>query len=333
MSVKFKDYYEILGVSRTASAEEIKKAYRKLARKYHPDVNKTPGAEARFKEIGEANEVLSDAEKRSRYDQLGSNWQAGQDFRPPPGFDNMHFDFQGAPGGGRGFRPQDMGGFSDFFEMLFGQKFGGQQFRGQPQGSPFGMWESGGGEEAPGRDQEAAISISLEEAYHGAVKSIRLQTTEPDARGRVQTHEKTYQVKIPAGINDGARIRLAGQGARDPRGGEAGDLYLRVQIAPHPTFKVDGHDLEVALPITPWEAALGAKVTIPTLEGNASLTLPPGTESGQRLRLRGKGHRQGKGLEPGDLIVVIKIVVPKKMSSREKDLFEELARISSFKPR
>lgn len=329
MSVKFKDYYEILGVPRTASAEDIKKTYRKLARKFHPDVNKAAGAEARFKEIGEAYEVLSDPEKRSRYDQLGANWQAGQDFRPPPGFENMHFEFHGAPGGARGFRPQDMGGFSDFFEMLFGGQMGGQPF-GTQNGSRFGRWEE---EEETGRDEEASITITLEEAFHGGTKNIRLQVSEPDARGRMQPQSKTYQVRIPAGITDGARIRLAGQGARGPRGGAAGDLYLRIQIAPHPMFKIDGHDLEVTLPISPWEAALGAKVTIPTLEGNAALTLPAGTESGQRLRLRGKGLGQGKGLEPGDLIVHVKIVVPKKLSPRERELFEELAHVSGFKPR
>ena len=329
MSIKFKDYYEILGVPRTATADEIKKAYRKLARKYHPDINKSVEAEARFKEIGEANEVLSDSEKRSRYDQLGPNWQAGQEFRPPPGFGNVHFDYQGAPGGGRGFNPQDMGGFSDFFETLFGG-----QMRGQPSGSPFGMWDQGGEEESPGgQDQEVAITISLEEAYHGITKSIRLQSPEVDARGRIQSTNKNYQVKIPTGITDGARIRLAGQGGRGPRGGAVGDLYLRVQIAPHPRFKVDGHDLEVELPITPWEAALGAKVTTPTLDGDAALTLPPGTETGQRLRLRGKGLRQGKGLEPGDLMILIRIVVPKRLTPREKELFDELARISPFKPR
>jgi len=329
MSIKFKDYYEILGVPRTATADEIKKAYRKLARKYHPDVNKSMEAEARFKEIGEANEVLSNTGKRARYDELGSNWQAGQDFRPPPGFGNVHFEYQGSPRGGRGFNPQDMGGFSDFFETLFGG-----QMRGQPAGTQFGGWDMREEEVPPvGQDQEVAITISLEEAYHGITKSIRLQSPEVDARGRIQSSSKTYQVKIPVGITDGARIRLAGQGGQGSRGGAVGDLYLRVQIAPHPRFKVNGHDLEVELPITPWEAALGAKITIPTLDGNAALTLPPGSETGQRLRLRGKGLQQGKGLEPGDLMVLIRIVVPKRLNTREKELFEELARSSSFNPR
>ena len=331
MSVKFKNYYEILGVPRTASEDDIKKAYRKLARKYHPDINKSAGAEARFKEIGEANEVLSDAGKRARYDQLGSNWQAGQDFRPPPGYENVRFDFQGAPcGAGRGFTPRDMGGFSDFFESLFGQNFNGRQT--DPR---FGMWGNADEEiQGGGLDQEAEIMISLEEACHGATKSIRLQSgPEANLSGRTPPATKNYQVKIPAGITEGARIRLAGQGAHTPRGGAAGDLYLRVKIAPHPVFRVNGHDIEVELLLAPWEAALGAKVTIPTLEGSAALTIPPGTESGQRMRLRGKGLRQGRGLEPGDLIVAIRIVVPKILTSREEELFRELARVSAFKPR
>lgn len=329
MSVKFKDYYEILGVPRTASEDEIKKAYRKLARKYHPDINKSVEAEARFKEVGEANEVLSDAGKRARYDQLGSNWQAGQEFRPPSGFENFHFEYQGSPRGGRGFNSRDMGGFSDFFESLFGS-----QFQGRPENAPSSMWGMEDAENGPeGQDQEATITISLEEAYHGATKSVRLQASEVDARGRVQSTTKTYQVKIPTGITEGARIRLAGQGSRSLRGGSSGDLYLRVQIAPHPRFKVEGHDLEVELPITPWEAALGARVTTPTLEGDATLSLPPGTETGQRLRLRGKGLRQGRGLEPGDLMVVIRIVVPKRLTPRERELFQELAKSSEFNPR
>lgn len=330
MSIKFKDYYEILGVPRNASADDIKKAYRKLARKFHPDVNKAAGAEARFKEIGEAYEVLSDTTKRSRYDKLGSSWQSGQDFRPPPGYENAHFNFRGAPHGGRAeFKGHDRDGFSDFFEMLFGQNF---QNRGAH--SPFGMWE--GSEDSSyggGQDQEAEITISLEEAYQGATKSIRLEAAAPDSSGRLRTEQKTYQVKIPAGVTDGARIRLAGQGTASPHGGRAGDLYLRVRLARHPVFTVQGADIEMELALAPWEAALGTKVTIPTLDGSASLTIAPGAESGQRMRLRGKGLRQGRGVEPGDLLVHIKIVVPRKLSTRERELFEELARISSFTPR
>ena len=330
MSVKFKDYYDILGIPRTASADDIKKTYRKLARKYHPDLNKNAGAEARFKEIGEAYEVLSDPEKRGRYDQLGRNWQAGQDFRPPPDFGGGPFEFRGAPGGGgRGFKGQDMGEFSDFFEMLFGQQFGGRSQRGAPSN----MW--GAGEEFPaqGQDHEAEIAITLEEACHGSTKNISLQTTNQDPRARTQAQTKTYQVKIPAGISEGARIRLAGQGGTGPGGGAAGDLYLTIHIAPHPIFRVEGSNLEIDCLLAPWEAALGAKVSIPTLQGQAFITIPPGTESGQRLRLRGKGLPQKRGLEPGDLVAIIRIVVPKQMSAREKSLFEELAKVSTFSPR
>lgn len=330
MSVKFKDYYEILGIPRTSSADDIKKAYRKLARKYHPDINKNAGAEARFKEIGEANEVLSDPDKRSRYDQLGRNWQSGQDFRPPSDFGGGSYAFRGAPGGGRGFKGQDMGEFSDFFEMLFGQQMGG---RGGPRGAPSNMWGAGEEFSPQGQDHEAEISITLEEACHGSTKSISLQTTSQDPRTRSHAQTRTYQVKIPAGISEGARIRLAGQGSPGSNGGAAGDLYLTIHIAPHPIFKVDGNNIEIDCLLAPWEAALGAKVSIPTLQGQAFITIPAGTESGQRLRLRGKGMPQKRGLEPGDLVAVIRIVVPKQMSAHEKSLFEELAKASTFRPR
>jgi len=329
MSVKFKDYYEILGIPRTTSAEDIKKTYRKLARKYHPDLNKNAGAEARFKEIGEAYEVLSDPDKRSRYDQLGRNWQAGQEFRPPPDFGGGPFEFHGTPGGGRGFRGQDMGEFSDFFEMLFGQNLGGRA----PRGAPSNMWGAGEEFSPQGQDHEAEISITLEEACHGSTKNISLQITNQDPRARANTQTKTYQVKIPAGISEGARIRLAGQGGPGQSGGSPGDLYLTIHITPHPVFRVDGNNLEIDCLLTPWEAALGAKVSIPTLQGQAFITIPPGTESGQRLRLRGKGLPQKRGLEPGDLVAIIRVVVPKQMSAREKALFEELAKVSTFNPR
>lgn len=329
MSVKFKDYYEILGVPRTASADDIKKTYRKLARKYHPDLNKSAGAEARFKEIGEAYEVLSDAGKRSRYDQLGHNWQAGQEFRPPPGFGGTPFEFHGTQGGGRGFKGQDMGEFSDFFEMLFGQQFGGRASRGTASN----MWGANEGFTPQGQDHEAEISISLEEACHGTTKNISLQSVQQDPRARSASQTRTYQVKIPPGITEGARIRLAGQGGSAGREGAAGDLYLTVHIEPHPLFRVEGSNLEVDCLLTPWEAALGAKVAIPTLQGKAYITIPAGTESGQRLRLRGKGIPQKRGLEAGDLVAVIRIVVPRQMTARERALFEELAKVSTFDPR
>lgn len=328
MSLKYKDYYSILGVSRSASQDDIKKAYRKLARQYHPDVNKSLSAEARFKEIGEANEVLSDAEKRKRYDQLGSNWQSGQEFRPPPEWGNVHFDFNSGraePGrkqqsrGGMG--PEDINGFSDFFETLFGRGFGGSQ-RGESRD-----WFKRRGE-----DQEAEITIPLEDAYSGAKKSITLQTSDVDEDGRMQRRTRTYDVKIPPGTGEGARIRLAGQGSEGVAGGQAGDLYLKVHIAPHELYTLKGNDLDVDLPVAPWEAVLGATVNVSTPGGTAVINLPPGCRSGQRVRLKGKGMPYGRG-EAGDLYAVIQIVVPSRLSAKEKELFVELAKVSSFNPR
>jgi len=324
MTVKFKDYYEILGVPRSAGADEIRKAYRKLALKYHPDKNKSPGAEARFKEIAEAYEVLGDPEKRKRYDQLGTNWRAGEEFRPPPGWENVRFEFHGGPEVFEDLRGGAFGGFSDFFEALFGGGLRGARAHGFEE--PLGA--------ARGQDHEAEITIDLADAYHGARKSIRLEMTEAGPNGKLHRRTRTYEVRIPPGTTEGARIRLAGQGAPGSGGGPAGDLYLTVHLAPHPRFRVLGHDLEADLPLTPWEAALGARVTVPTLEGTASLQVPPGTPSGRRLRLRGKGLPRGGTLENrGDLLAVVQIVVPPKLTPRERQLFEELARVSPFKPR
>ncbi len=323
MGVKFQDYYETLGISRSASADEIKKAYRKLAQKLHPDVNKDPAAEARFKQVNEAYEVLGDPEKRKKYDALGTNWRAGQDFRPPPGFENIHFDFQGSPGQSGSFSFEDLGGFSDFFESLFG--------------SPFSQARSGRGRgrestrAARGQDQEAELTITVEDAYHGARKTIALQAPEMTPYGEVRYKTHKYDVKIPPGTTEGSRIRLSGQGSAGPGGGEAGDLYLTVHIAPHPMYTVRDRDLEMDLPIAPWEAALGAKVNVHTLAGTVSLTIPARTQSGQKLRLRGKGLPKGK--TAGDLLVTIRIVVPDKLTSKERELFEQLARESTFRPR
>lgn len=330
MSVRFKDYYETLGVPRTASAEEIRKNYRRLARKYHPDLNKSAGAEGRFKELAEAYEVLSDAEKRKKYDALGADWQQGQEFRAPPGWENTHFAYRGAPPGGGGrMRAEDLHGFSDFFETLFGGVGGGRP--GTMGGFGTEYEDADWGQQ--GDDQEADITISLAEAYRGGRKQIELQIAEVDAHGRVQRRTRTYGVKIPPGTTDGARIRLAGQGGAGQGGRPAGDLYLRVHLAPHPQFRVQGHDVEIDLPVTPWEAALGAKVTVPTLDGKAQVHIAPGTASGMRLRLRGKGLPRGAGLEAGDLFAVVQVTVPHRLSARERELFEELARQSSFNPR
>ena len=327
MGVRFQDYYETLGVSRSATDAEIKKAYRKLAQKFHPDVNKDPGAEAKFKQIGEAYEVLKDPEKRKRYDALGANWRSGQDFTPPPGWENVHFEFRGAPGAGSGFDFQDMGGFSDFFEMLFGGGGGRRRASGggrRPMDSSFFS--------ADGEDREAEITITLEEAFHGAKKSIALEVAEPDRRGAVRRTRKQYDVRIPPGTTEGSRIRLAGQGAPS-QGGAAGDLFLVVHLAPHPLFTVHGHDLHMTLKLAPWEAALGAKIQVPAMGGNLALTIPPRTQSGQHLRLRGKGLPLGGGRGHGDLIAAIRIVVPESLTARERELFEELARNSRFNPR
>ncbi|UCG19723.1 MAG: J domain-containing protein [Deltaproteobacteria bacterium] len=318
MSVKFQDYYEILGANRNASEDEIKRAYRKLARKYHPDVNKDKGAEDKFKQINEAHEVLKDPEKRKLYDQLGPDWQAGQDFKPPPGWENVHFEF-----GGPGAEAFDFGGgFSDFFEMLFGGRMGGGGRASARQGS----WV------LRGQDHEAEIEIDLESAYHGVTRTLTLQGHEIDPQGQVHPKVQNIQVKIPPGVTDGTRIRLAGKGGEGMGGGPPGDLYLKVHIEPHPRFTLDGHNLQVEVPIAPWEAALGATVQVVTMDGAVNLKIPPGSQSGQKLRLRGKGFPK-KGGERGDLIARLKIVVPKNLTAREKELFAEMAKVSSFKAR
>jgi curved DNA-binding protein len=339
MAVKYQDYYETLGVPREASQEDIHAAYRKLARKYHPDINKGPDAEEKFKRIGEAYEVLRDPEKRKRYDALGDNWKAGQDFTPPPGWEEF-FNFRPRQGGqGRGFNYDIFGdfeespfsGFSDFFDMLFGGSLGGLRRQGQPRS---GAWGARAAADSPGQDQEAELAITLEEAYHGTRKSISLESGVPDPRspGGMKRETRTLEVRIPPGTRDGQRLRLRGQGARSSPAGPAGDLYLRVHLAPHPVFRPNGQDLEVGVPVTPWEAALGARIEVPIMGGKASLKLQPGVRSGQRLRLRGKGFPRKNGSH-GDLYVLIRIEVPDRLAPREKELFEELARVSPFKPR
>lgn len=330
--MKYLDYYAVLGIARDASADEIKKAYRKLARQYHPDVNKSAGAETRFKEINEANEVLSDPEKRKRYDALGPNWKSGQDFTPPPGWGG----FEGASSGPGGFRFEfggaPGGDFSDFFSALFGD-LGGRPRRGGRRGpSPFGGFGGFAGETgeegfAPqGRDYEATLTLTIEELFSRAPKSVSLQVPQVRPNGSMARETKTFKVRIPPGATDGTRIRLSGQGE------SGGNLYLTLRVAPHPFFQLHGHDLDLDLPISPWEAVLGTKVRIPTLEGNAALHVPPGTQGGARLRLGGKGLPSQHGSR-GDVFVNVRIAIPTRPTPREKALFEQLAKESPFQPR
>jgi curved DNA-binding protein len=323
MAVAFRDYYELLGVSRDASNEDIRSAYRKLARQYHPDVNKDPGAEDRFKEISEAYEVLSDPDKRERYDRFGANWKAGQDVSGASGFGGFGAD-NGDRGGFGGtdygdvrveFGTGGFGGrdFSDFFEGLFG---GGGPGRGRARRTA----GFDGFSTTRGTDQEAELELSLEEAARGGRRKISLG----DGRD--------YEVNIPPGVRDGQRIRLAGEGSRGAGGGPAGDLFLRVRIKPHPRFRLEGRDIYVDLPVTPWEAVLGATVEVPTLDGTSRVKVPPGSSTGRRLRLRGQGMPSAKG-DAGDLYAVVKIEVPPKPTPEERELFERLAEVSKFNPR
>ncbi|MCX5662375.1 MAG: J domain-containing protein [Planctomycetota bacterium] len=326
--MKYEDYYKVLGVVRTASQKEIQQAYRKLARQFHPDINKAKDAEARFKQVNEANEVLGDPEKRKKYDELGADWQSGQEFRPPPGW---------AGQGGQGGRPRTRGGahadgqgfhfeggnFSDFFEQMFGGRGGNASARDIFGNMGGGMGGQPGDDE--GHTQESELPISLEDAYHGATKGITL-------RDPADGSTRNLQVKIPAGATDGTVIRLAGQGGRSHPGGPAGDLRLKLRLAAHDRFKVEGHDLVLTLNISPWEAALGAKVSVATLDGSVTLTLPPGSQSGQRLRLKERGLPQRGGAR-GDLYAVLRVAVPKPLSDVERRLFEELQKESKFDPR
>jgi len=337
MAVKYKDYYDALGVPRTASEDEIRSAYRKLARKHHPDVN--PGdksAEEKFKDLNEAYEVLSDPDKRRRYDQLGSNWQAGADFTAPPGGagTGARFDF-GDLDGISGQR-NGASGFSDFFESLFSRGGGGAR-----AGAGFGM---------QGRDIEAEIPVTLEEAHHGVTRSIGIQAKEtcPECNGSgakdgktcprchgsgVIRTAKTLEVTIPAGVRDGSVIRLKGQGDAGGRGATAGDLFLYVRLEPDPFFDLTGDDdIQIELPVAPWEAALGAKVQVPTPDGTVEMTIRAGSQAGQRLRLRGQGLTRRRGGR-GDEYVKLKIVNPPRLTTQERELYQRLAAESRFDAR
>lgn len=313
--MQYKDYYKILGVDRNASQDDIKKVYRKLARKYHPDVSKEKNAEEKFKEVGEAYEVLRDPQKRAAYDQLGPH-QAGQTFRPPPDWEQRFSHGRGAD-----YSNVD---FGDLFSELFGMGAGGATQRGHPGRR--------GAAAQPGQDYEATVHISLEDAYRGAEVSLDLSVPEYTANGMVRRTPKTIKVRIPKGATDGQRLRVPGKGGKGINGGANGDLYLNIVLHPHPLFKASGHDLYLDVPVTPWEAALGANIEVPTMEGNVRLKIKPGTKAGQKLRLAGKGlPTPGSG--HGDYYAVLQIVTPTVLSDKEKRLFEELALASTFNPR
>lgn len=316
--MEFKDYYATLGVQESATPQEIKSAYRKLARKYHPDVSKEQGAEAHFKEVGEAYEVLKDPEKRAEYDQLRKlgAYQKDGSFQPPPNWESAaHFSTGG-------FTEADARHFSDFFESIFGR-----------QGTAHRTYSHTGGQRSfrmKGDDVYHRMAIFLEESFTGCERQIAFDVPEVDQHGLVTHQRKTLKVKLPAGVFQGQHIRLKKQGSPGIGGAEPGDLYLEIEIAPHPIYSVDGKNIHVTLPVTPWEAALGATVTTPTLAGNVNLKIPAQAQSGQKLRLKGKGL---PGTPPGDQIVVLQIIMPSQQTERSKALFEQLAKELPFNPR
>jgi curved DNA-binding protein len=309
--LEFKDYYQVLGVARDATADDIKKAFRKLARKYHPDVSREPDAEARMKEVNEAFAVLSDPEKRAAYDQLGQRYHAGQEFHAPPGWD-AGFEFTG-----RGFPGADAADFSDFFSELFGSRMG----RGPRSHAHF---------HARGEDHHAKIMLDLEDAYQGASRMVTLRVPRTDAQGHVMLAEHSLEVRIPKGVYDGQLIRLAGQGSPGIGGGPPGDLYLEVHFKEHPRYRVEGRDVYATLPLTPWEAALGASVKASVPDGAVEVRVPAGSQAGRKLRLKGRGI---PGTPPGDLYLVMEVVLPPATDPKARALYEQMARELAFNPR
>ena len=329
MPVEFKDYYRVLGVTPKATDDEIKKAFRTLARKYHPDVAKDKkSAEEKFKEINEANEVLSDPESRRKFDQLGADWKTGAESRPPPGRSGAQFTGRGARSGGEDFQFGGTG-FSDFFEQFFGGR------SGQPRGaSPFDSQEFSNGQGEPararrGHDIQGDILITLDEVLNGAMRAISVRRTNAST-GREET--ETYQVRVPKGVHAGQSIRLPGKGGEGSNGGSAGDIYLRVRYAQHPDWQVRGFDLIGHLELAPWEAVLGATVRVQTLEGHVSIKIPAGFQQGQKLRVRGKGLPAGAG-KHGDLYIEASVQVPSQIGKEDERLWKELAASSTFNPR
>jgi curved DNA-binding protein len=312
--MEFRDYYQTLGVARDSTAEDVKKAFRKLARKYHPDVSKEPDADARMKEVNEAYAVLSDPQKRAAYDQLRKGYQPGQEFRPPPDWD-AGFEFTS-----EGLSPQEAAQFSEFFSQLFGRMGGG---RG-------GFRTAGSGFQARGEDHQAKVLLDLEDSFQGASRQISLRVPKLDAQGRLSLETRTLNVRVPRGVKEGQIIRLAGQGGSGMGGAGAGDLLLEVRFKPHPRLRPDGRDLHLTLPVTPWEAALGAVVPVDLPLGELKVRIPPGAQSGRQLRVRGRGI---PGEPPGDLLLDLEVVLPPADSPQARKLYETMARELAFDPR
>lgn len=329
--MEYKDYYQIMGVERNATQDEIKRVYRKLARKYHPDVSKEKNAEKHFKEVGEAYEVLKDPEKRTAYDQLGANWKSGQDFNAPPDWD-AGFEFDGG-----GFTEQySSGGFegadaySDFFESLFGHGF--QQSAGHGQTERQAGHQSA--YHAKGSDHHAKILIDLEDAMHGTTRSISLRVPDVDATGHVTARERVLKITIPKGIKQGQHIRLGGQGNPGMGSGKAGDLYLEIEFNPHSLYRVDGRDVYLELPVAPWEAALGAAIAVPTPGGKVEMKIAPGSANGKKMRLKGRGiPASANNNSAGDFYVVLQINLPPAHSEKEKAVYEQMKQTFNFNPR
>jgi curved DNA-binding protein len=307
--MKYKDYYAILGVARDASEDDVKKAYRRLARKYHPDVSKEANAEEKFKEVSEAYETLRDAEKRKAYDELGRH-APGEEFRPPPNWEHVF-------GGGQfSFEDVDLG---DLFAGL---------------GGAFGARAHGRARDAamPGRDHEAQVQVTFEQAFHGAEIALEMSELQFDEQGRARRVPRSVKVRVPPGVVDGQVLRVPGKGGKGVRGGRDGDLYLDIRVQEHPLFRADGQDLYIDLPLAPWEAVLGTSVELPTPAGTVSLKVPPGTRAGQKLRLAGRGMKRREG-SAGHLYAVVQIVVPGVVDERQRGLYRELAQASTFNPR
>ncbi|MBC7997101.1 MAG: J domain-containing protein [Leptolyngbya sp.] len=326
MLVKYKDYYQTLGVPRNAADKDIKASYRKLARQYHPDQNKGDKAsEEKFKELSEAYEVLKDPEKRRRYDQLGSNWKSGDQFRPPPDYSGFQFDFGDMSGFGKGSP------FSDFFESVFGQSFGagGTVSQGQRPGAQGAASAAAHRGQRPGAassgrsplDQEAEIELTLEEVAKGTTRTLQIS-----GQG---VKSKTLEVKIPPGVRQGSKIRVPGEGAKSPVSAQAGDLYLKVKVKAHAEFSIEGDNLICTVNLTPAQAVIGSEASVPTLDGPVKIRIPAGTQSGRMLRLKGRGLPKLKESAPGDILVRTKIMIPTELSDREKELYGELLKLEN----